>query len=322
MHTKLQVKLSARSRRGKKMMDRGLPSLVKSTGSRYNMGERKRAGQGGSTVEVHIPDLFDLQKIAGSGQCFRAAAFPDGTYRFITGEHVLYIRQVAEQDYSVSCPPEAWETIWTPYFDLERDYRSVSDSIPPDDTFLRCAAGEGAGIRILRQDPWEMLLTFIISQRKSIPAIRSVVEQLSERYGSRLQTPREAICAFPAAQQLRTALTGDYAACGAGYRAPYLLDAVERVLSGRLDLREIDALPDSGLLAALQEVRGVGAKVASCVALFAYGRTACAPVDTWIRKIIRREYGGRDPFARYGAGAGIMQQYFFYYAQNHKAQAW
>lgn len=112
----------------------------------------------------------------------------------------------------------------------------------------------------------------------------------------------------------------DYIACKAGYRASYLCDAVEWVLSGRLDLSGIAVLPDEALIAALQQVRGVGKKVANCVALFAYGRTACVPVDTWIGKIIRQEYQGQDPFGRYGAAAGIMQQYFFYYAQNHKAK--
>ena len=100
----------------------------------------------------------------------------------------------------------------------------------------------------------------------------------------------------------------------------YLCDAVNQVLSGTLDLTGIAALPDSELIAALERVRGVGIKVASCVALFAYGRTACAPVDTWIKKIIQQEYQGQSPFGRYGTAAGIMQQYFFYYAQNHKAE--
>lgn len=270
---------------------------------------------------VHIPDLFDLQKIADSGQCFRAVRLPDGSYRFLTGGRVLYIRQMSANTYEVSCSQADWGAVWVPYFDLGRDYRAVSLSIPPEDSFLRQAAQAGAGIRILRQDPWETLLTFIISQRKSIPAIRSVVELLSSRYGTELPTPRETLHRFPSAMQLRGVTVEDFLACKAGYRAPYLCDAVEQVLSGRLDLNALSALPDGELMAALESVRGVGVKVASCVALFAYGRTACAPVDTWIKKVIQREYQGRSPFARYGADAGIMQQYFFYYAQLHKVES-
>lgn len=271
-------------------------------------------------MEVHIPDLFDLKKIADSGQCFRAVPRPDGSYRFITGEQVLYIRPVSEGIYQVNCDEDRWERVWSPYFDLGRSYRDITTRIPAEDAFLGVAARAGAGIRILRQDPWETLLTFIISQRKSIPAIREVVEQLSRQYGTAVQTSEETLYTFPTALQLQNVCQEDYIACKAGYRASYLCDAVQQVLSGRLDLAEIASLPDDGLIAALEGVRGVGVKVANCVALFAYGRTACAPVDTWIQKIIRQEYQGQNPFDRYGDAAGIMQQYFFYYAQSNKGK--
>lgn len=271
-------------------------------------------------MKVCIPDLFDLQKITDSGQCFRVTPLPEGTYRFLTGEQVLYIRKTSEETYQVSCDQNTWERIWKPYFDLSRNYRDISRAIPAEDTFLALAAQSGAGIRILRQDPWEMLVTFIISQRKSIPSIRSVVETLSERYGTKIQTPIETLYTFPTAFQMKDVRLEDYIACKAGYRAPYLCDAVRQVLSGDLDLEGLASLSDEELISALERVKGVGVKVANCVALFAYGRTACAPVDTWIKKIIRQAYQGRNPFTRYGAAAGIMQQYFFYYAQNHKAE--
>lgn len=269
---------------------------------------------------VCIHDLFDLKKMIDSGQCFRAAVRPDGTCRFITKNQVLYIQKISDEIYEVSCGRDIWERVWSPYFDLDRNYREISRHIPAEDTFLRLAAQAGAGIRILRQDPWETLVTFILSQRKSIPAIRSAVELLSARYGTAIQTPTETLYAFPTAAQMKDACTEDYIACKAGYRVSYLCDAVRQVLSGCLDLDGIAALADDGLIAALEEVRGVGIKVASCVALFAYGRTTCAPVDTWIRKIVQQRYNGQNPFERYGAVAGIMQQYFFYYAQSHKKE--
>lgn len=267
---------------------------------------------------VYVSDLFDLEKMIDSGQCFRAVRLPKGIYRFITGSQVLYLQKVSAERYEVSCEQADWERVWSPYFDLNRDYRKLCSQIPEGDGFLRLAAETGAGIRILRQDAWEMLITFLISQRKSIPAIRSVVEMLSQRYGTKIQTPWETLYTFPTPEQMRYVCREDYLACKAGYRAPYLCDAVNKVLSGFLDLEKIAAYPDDKLLSALEEVRGVGVKVANCVALFAYGRTACAPVDTWIQKIIQQEYGGRNPFEGYGGAAGIMQQYFFYYAQKHK----
>ena len=211
-------------------------------------------------MEVRITDLFDLGKIVDSGQCFRAALLPEGDYRFITGGQVLYIQKCAEETYRVSCDRESWERVWVPYFDLNRSYRDISGQIPEKDTFLRLAAQAGAGIRILRQDPWETLVTFILSQRKSIPAIRAMVELLSQRYGTALQTPHGTLYTFPTAQQLERAGLEDYIACKAGYRAPYLCDAVCQVLSGRLDLERIAALPDGALIDALEGVRGVGVK--------------------------------------------------------------
>lgn len=271
-------------------------------------------------MDIHIPDLFDPQKIIDSGQCFRAVRFSDGTFRFIFREQVLYLKKRGDEHYEVSCNRDVWARIWHPYFDLDRNYRAISSRIPAKDRFLQTAAQTGAGIRILRQDPWEMLITFLISQRKSIPAIRSVVELLCQKYGTPIHTPMETLCAFPTPQQMKEIRQEDYIACKAGYRAPYLCDAVEQVVDGRLDLKEIARLSDDGLLSALEGVKGVGIKVANCVALFAYGRTTCAPVDTWIKKVIQQKYRGRNPFGRYGDAAGIMQQYLFYYAQNHKAE--
>lgn len=271
-------------------------------------------------MEVRISDFFDLQKIMDSGQCFRVALLSGGIYRFITGDQVLYIRKVTDETYEVSCERDIWKRVWVPYFDLNRNYREINKIIPGEDTFLQLAAQTGAGIRILLQDPWEMLVTFIISQRKSIPAIRSVVESLSERYGTEIQTSSETLHMFPTALQLKDVCMEDYIACKAGYRASYICDAVQQVLSGNLDLHAVADLSDEELIAAIERVRGVGVKVASCVALFAYGRTACAPVDTWIKKIIEQKYNGQNPFERYGAAAGIMQQYFFYYAQRNKME--
>ena len=134
-------------------------------------------------MQVTISDDFDLQKIADSGQCFRVRDFDGGMFRFITGSEVLYIRKLSRARYEAGCPDEAWKRVWVPYFDLERNYLRIRKAIPASDTYMRLAARRGRGIRILRQDPWETLVTFIISQRKSIPAIVASVEMLAERFG-------------------------------------------------------------------------------------------------------------------------------------------
>ena len=269
-------------------------------------------------MQIAIADDFDLAKIARSGQCFRVKEWDDGLFRFVTGREVLYIRQQPGGDFEVSCSEETWQRVWVPYFDLQRNYAAVQKIIPDSDAYMKLAAKEGRGIRILRQDPWEMLVTFIISQRKSIPAIRQAVELLAQRFGEAVTTPCETLCTFPTAAQLAGAQAGDLAACKLGYRVPYLQDAVARVLSGQLDLAALAALPDAELFETLKTIRGVGDKVANCICLFSYGRMSAAPVDTWIHKIIAREYGGRNPFPDYGEYAGILQQFAFYYAIAHK----
>lgn len=269
-------------------------------------------------MQISIPDDFDLSKIARSGQCFRVKEFEGGWFRFVTGREVLYIRQRSAGCFEVSCPEETWQRVWVPYFDLSRDYSAIQTIIPKSDTYMQLAAREGRGIRILRQDPWEMLVTFIISQRKSIPAIQQAVELLAERFGETIVTPYETVHTFPTATQLADAETGELAACKLGYRVPYIQDAVAKVLAGQMDLAALASLPDGELFEALKTIRGVGDKVANCICLFSYGRTGAAPVDTWIHKIIAREYGGHNPFPAYGTYAGILQQFAFYYAISHK----
>ena len=227
-------------------------------------------------------------------------------------------------EYFVSCTANDWKNVWAPYFDLNRNYAKIRASIPKSDEFMRKAAYLGRGIRILKQDAWEMLITFIISQRKSIPAIQKSVELLCEMFGSaaavssnhRHSAPR----LFPTPAQLQAASPEDLKACKLGYRAPYVQDATRAVCSGELDLDALERADDENLTCALKQVRGVGDKVANCISLFAYARTSLAPVDTWIKKIIDLEYGGKNPFIHYDNVAGIMQQYAFWWAQQNKNQ--
>lgn len=272
-------------------------------------------------MQLSLTDDFDPDKIISCGQCFRPRRLPDGRYRFVTGRSVLSLSVPAPGALRADCPPEDWEAVWRPYFDLDRDYRAIRSAVPPDDPFLQKAAREGAGLRVLRQDPWETLVSFIISQRKSIPAIRTAVEKLCAVLGEPLgAADGETTYSFPRPEAVLAAPAGALESCSLGYRLPYVLDAAEKVASGALDLAALDLLPDDGILDALKAVRGVGVKVASCVSLFSYGRCGCAPVDVWISRVIRARYGGENPFCAYGENAGVMQQYLFYYALLHKGE--
>ena len=268
---------------------------------------------------IMIDDDFDLDKIIDSGQCFRPRRIEEGVYRFVSGEHTVDITDETllsskkggkdidrATKLKVSCTQKEWDSIWHSYFDLDTNYRKIRKSIPEDDKYLRDAAKKGAGIRILRQDKFEMLISFIISQRKSIPAIRTSIERLVKLYG------HDGF--FPRPSDMIGATEEELASCGLGYRIPYIRNAVERVAHHDVDLEALDKLPDEELFEELKSFHGVGDKVANCVALFAYHRTGRAPVDTWIARVIAEQYAGVNPFSRFGDVAGIMQQDMFYSA--------
>lgn len=269
---------------------------------------------------VSINDDFDLNKIAESGQCFRTKAFEDNAFRFISANNILYIKHIYSTEYEVSCTKSEWNTIWESYFDLKRCYSQIRQQIPSSDVFLSKAAEEAKGIRILHQDSFEMLVSFIISQRKSIPAIKKSIECIAEQFGTEVQTPYEKVSLFPSYVQMFQAKPEQLAECKLGYRLPYILDAINCIKQGKLKLEVLDGLSSKEICESIMQIYGVGPKIANCVALFAYGKVDVCPIDTWIKQIIASEYAGLDPFNVYQDTAGIMQQYMFYYAIHHKRE--
>lgn len=262
---------------------------------------------------VNIYDDFDLYRIVESGQCFRPVCIGDNVYRFIYQDKILYIKQISSNEYDISCSEDDWEKVWKCYFNLDVSYADIRNSISTDDVYMKKCADNSIGIRILRQDKWEMLISYIISQRKSIPAIRSSIEKICKLCGENVQTSYEKIYLFPSAEQLMNADINELATCGLGYRLPYIIDAANTIANKPDLLEQIDALDDELLFNILLSFKGVGMKVANCVMLFSYNRTGRAPVDVWIQRVIDEEYKGANPFDNYGEYAGIMQQYVFFY---------
>lgn len=278
---------------------------------------------------VKIKDDLDLEKIRISGQCFRVTHLENDVFRLIAGDKVLFIKDVGDGKFEVSCTPSEWESFWAQYLDLARDYSGIRKRAQGKNDFIDGAMEYGEGLRILAQDPWEMLITFIISQRKNMPAIASAVELISQRFGDAIDVSgdasvtefleehgcEDAACdlhAFPRPEQLAGASEKDLRDCSLGYRAPYIHETAQQVVSGELDLGALAALSDVDLFEQLQKAHGVGAKVANCVCLFGYGRTSQVPIDVWIARAIDEECEGVDPFAQYGEDAGVMQQYVFF----------
>jgi N-glycosylase/DNA lyase len=259
---------------------------------------------------------FDIQKIAESGQCFRLNRIGDHEWLLIAFGKVLHIIMERKGRYCFSCGRKEFESLWKDYFDLETDYGKFAERIPKKDLFLQKAAAYSDGIRILRQDPWEILISFIISQRKSIPAIQTSVEKLSAAFGKKIPDGTKTYYAFPRPEELSRADYDDILACSVGYRAPYIYRAAKMCASGELDLMSLSELDDAALREKLLSVNGVGEKVAGCVMLFGYHRTGAFPVDVWIQRMMDLHYDGHFPIKRYRGFAGIIQQYIFYYGRQ------
>ncbi len=260
-------------------------------------------------ITLRSGDVFDTEKTAFCGQTFRAKRTDDGAIRFITGYSSVDIKSTCLPDLS---------TLWQEYFDLSSDYRELISKIDPKDVFMKEAKEAGLGIRILRQEPWETLVSFIISQRKSIPAISKCIEQLCDRFGEPFKGPEgEVLRAFPEPEAIMDAGFDELKACGLGYRIDYVKDAAAKVVSGEIDIRTLEEMPDDELFETLQLVKGVGKKVADCVCLYGFHRMSRSPVDVWIKRVIDEHYEGRNPFLAYGDAAGLMQQYVFYLSRSY-----
>ena len=263
---------------------------------------------------IQNPD-FNIQKIAESGQCFRLKPVPSGGYVLVARGRVLRLTDTPEGA-ALDCSQAEFDAVWRDYFDIASDYAAIRAQADPEDAFLRRACDYGAGIRMLRQEPWEMLVSFIISQRKNIPAIQYCIEALCSRYGEPIESGGERFFAFPSAQTLAALDESHFLACSLGYRAKYVLAAARMVAAGTLNLDAIASCSDEALYTALLAVPGVGEKVANCVMLFGYHRLARFPRDVWINRIEEREYAGAFPTERYPDSAGALQQYIFYYARS------
>ena len=264
-------------------------------------------------------DDLDLMRIAQSGQCFRMTQHADGAFRVLAGIDVLRIRKTGENRFSVDCAQAQWEKRWKSYFDMGENYARIRERIDPKtdpDLFAACEAQKG--IRILHQDVWETLVSFLISQNRSIPLIRTSIETLCHRYGTACEDRYgEVYHAFPTPAQIAALSEDALLSCKMGYRSAYILRTARDVAEGRVDLLQMQALPDAALLERLKTLYGVGPKVALCVMLFGFHRLNALPVDTWIRKAMAVYYPKGYPAERLAPFNGVYQQYLFAYARDH-----
>ena len=277
-------------------------------------------------------DFFDPVCIAESGQMFRFSE-KNGAYTFFSKNDAAKIVKSSEKydimeeyrenpcRYEMDSSDDAY---FSAYFDLGRDYADIRRRLGAFPQ-MEAALGFGRGLRILRQDPYETLIGFLISQNNHIPRIRGIVERLCERLGEEREFRGERYFGFPSAERMAAESEDFYREIGAGYRAPYLAQSAR--LAADTDFAALAGLPDAELGEALLSFPGVGPKVRDCILLFGFGRESAFPVDTWIEKVYHQSFGGRETDRRkitgffeglFGEDSGYAQQLLFYQARKTK----
>ena len=282
---------------------------------------------------------FNIKQILECGQCFRWQRVTDTDYIVVSNRRVIEIIQEDDEVIIHNTNMNDFKNIWENYFDLNTEYGPLKEELSKDE-LLKQAIEFGYGIRLLNQDPFEMVISFIISARNSIPSIMKTIKKISEKFGDKIEYKGEIYYAFPTPEQLKNATLEDIQETGASFRSKYIIDtiyninmALEAKKSGNLtdelkryDLDYIMSLPTDECHVALQAFKGVGAKVADCIMLFSMGKKSAFPVDVWIKRAMIHFYVAPDVslnkirvFGRekFGELSGLAQQYLFYYAREN-----
>lgn len=270
---------------------------------------------------------FELKHIFDCGQCFRWNEDNDGSFIGVTQGRVARLTKTNKDVYIKGGNIDDRD-LWINYLDLNRDYGEIKNALSKDEV-LNEAIEHGEGIRIINQEPFEIVVSFIISANNRIPMIKRAVENISREFGKRIEFEGRGYYSFPEPKELARASVSELQKCGCGFRAPYIVDTANAIASGRVNLLEIMNMETDKAHNELIKLKGIGPKVADCILLFSMKKQDAFPVDVWVKRVMQyfylapdvslkkiREYG-RDKF---GDLAGFAQQYLFYYARDLKGK--
>ena len=271
---------------------------------------------------------FDIEDVLECGQCFHFNKIDEKEYVLSAYGRVLHVKQEGNTRITLfNTSMEDYENIWKSYFDLDTDYAIIKSHILSVDERLLQAVEAKQGIRILRQEFFETLISFIISQNKQIPHIKQIVHTLSERYGNRVVLDNNFTgYTFPTVERLYEVSEEELRECKVGFRAPYIRNAVEKVYSGEITADILLGMTADEAREKLMTIKGVGEKVANCVLLFGLGFTDAFPVDVWMKRIMEYMYFNQDTkkeviecfaYEKFGKYAGYAQQYLFHYGREN-----
>lgn len=268
---------------------------------------------------------FDLAQTFECGQCFRWEKTENG-YIGVAYSRVLRIIQNGSDVTLCGVSMADWDNIWHNYFDFGRDYSRIKNRLSTDDV-MKQAIGFGCGIRILNQEPFECLVSFIISASNNIPRIKKIIDSLCRNFGKPINYENNTYYTFPSADVIANLSLSELGVIKAGFRDKYILNAAKCVKDGMIDLECLKNASTEYAKTELLKLSGVGSKVAECVMLFSLGKSSSFPVDVWIKRIVEHCYFGSEQtkenishFAaeKFSDLGGFAQQYLFYWARENK----
>lgn len=272
---------------------------------------------------------FELNHIFDCGQCFRWTRNIDNSYTGIAYGKVIEVSKIDNNVTIENTNKADFQKIWSNYFDLYRDYSAIKEILGKDKA-LEQAIKFGSGIRILNQEPFEMLISFIISSNNMIPRIKGSIMKISKKWGKEILYKGNKFYTFPKPEDLKTATIEDFKECGTGFRAKYLYNTIQEILKhndATCDLCYIASLEEDDCYKSLQNFMGVGPKVADCIMLFSMEKSSSFPVDVWVKRAMSYFYDVPGDslkqvrnFAqhKFGELSGFAQQYLFYYVREKK----
>ncbi|CEH35899.1 DNA-3-methyladenine glycosylase family protein [Romboutsia lituseburensis] len=269
---------------------------------------------------------FDPKHIFECGQCFRWHIQDDGSYTGVAKGKVINVSKDNDKIYLNNTNLEEFNTIWYNYFDLGTNYTEIKNTLKNMDEYLDKACEFGWGIRILQQDGWEMLVSFIISSNNRIPMIQKAIENLSRKYGKFIgEYEGKEYYAFPTPEELNKASQEEIRACQTGFRDKYIKSTTESVIKNKENISAYTNLSTEECIKELTKFNGVGPKVGDCIALFGMQKYDTFPVDVWVKRVMQEFYVEEDmslpkirkyAIDKFGDLAGFAQQYLFYYARE------
>ncbi len=285
-----------------------------------------KIGQEGNSVIVDKIKDFDPVHTFECGQCFRWLRQEDGSYTGVAKNKVINVSVVDDALLIKNTNIEDFKNIWFDYFDLGRDYGQIKDAVMKDDN-MKEATAFGWGIRLLKQDIWETLISFIISANNRIPRIMKTVGVIAQEYGDELTMGGEKFYSFPDVKKLSQSTIKALEVCKGGFRCKYIINSSNIISNGQVNLHQIAQMDTDDAREDLMKFPGVGPKVADCVLLYSGTKYNVFPTDVWVRRVMEELYFKREAsFAEiqkfagsyFGEFAGFAQQYLFYYARENK----